>query len=77
VKRSFPLCVEQLEDRCVPAVDPVLQAVAPAPALLPNTTLMIDPGLIHPDSQPAPRPTQGHIPVVRVIMLPIGNAFMP
>ena len=77
MKRSFPLCVEQLEDRCVPAVDPVFQAVAPPLPVPPNTTMMIDPGLIHPHSLPAPNPTQANITVARIFIMPIGNPFMP
>ncbi len=63
MKRSSPLRVDQLEDRCVPATDVLAQTTAPLVAvqtavLKPDTSFVIDPPLIDPNapgtSQPPP-----------------------
>jgi hypothetical protein len=77
VKRSSPLCVELLEDRCVPAVDLLLHAVAPALAVAPPTTFVIDPGLINPNSPPVQTAPPANYTVPALIILPIASPFMP
>jgi hypothetical protein len=64
VKASSPLRVELLEDRCVPAV-------------LPPTTFVIDPVLIHPNSPPVQAAPPATVMVPVIIYMPIAGPFMP
>src|SRR6516164_2094519 len=64
VKASSPLRVELLEDRCVPAV-------------LPPTTFVIDPALIHPNSPPVQAAPPATVTAPVIIYMPIAGPFMP
>src|SRR5262245_4867898 len=64
VKSSSPLCVELLEDRCVPAVPP-------------PTTFVIDPALINPNSPPVQMAPPADITMPVIIYMPIAGPFMP
>jgi hypothetical protein len=54
MSRSFSLRVEVLEDRCVPAADPLLQTI-PVAVPPPPPTYVIDTPLIDPNAAPTPQ----------------------
>lgn len=79
MKRSSPLRVEQLEDRCVPATDLLAQTTASLVVVAPATSYVIDPPLIDPNlpgSDPAPPPTNdGSLPFDPGLIPPIAPPF--
>jgi hypothetical protein len=79
MKRTNPLRVEVLEDRCVPAADLTDATVALAPA--PTESYVIDPPLIDPSvpstpsAPPANSTSPQYTPLPTDLILPIAMPF--
>lgn len=84
MKRSYPLRMDRLEDRCVPTADPVTEAMPATVEVAPadDTSFVIDVYLVDPNapttpSKPVdPAPDEGWTsPEDQSLVPPVGDPF--